>query len=263
MKPGIYENIPNETYHRGKGWADNLGSSGVKTLIEKTPAHYLFDKTNPNEPSQAMIFGSAFHSLVLEPDLNEVLWTSIGSRRTNAFKEVKKKNPEKIVVTQEEHEDLLIMLENTKNHELATSLLTNGKPEVSMVWEDMEYGFPCKCRPDWLRDDNIIIDVKTTGKSADAVQFSKACANFGYHISAAWYQAGVLAVTGQLCDFVFLVVETKAPFGVVVYAPDTEFMDRGREAIRPILPIYNECLKTNNWPGYSEKIETLSLPGWA
>lgn len=64
MEPGIYDNITNHDYHTGPG----ISKSGLD-LVAKSPAHYYHAKNaaNDNEPTVAQAFGTAFHSMLLEP----------------------------------------------------------------------------------------------------------------------------------------------------------------------------------------------------
>lgn len=68
MEPGIYPDIPNDEYHKGPG----VSKSGLD-LIAKSPAHYYHAvnaaNDNDREPTVAQAFGTAFHTLLLEPDV--------------------------------------------------------------------------------------------------------------------------------------------------------------------------------------------------
>lgn len=65
MQPGVYPNLSNEEYHGGPG----ISKSGLD-LIHRSPLHYRAAKTaaNDNEPTAAQAIGTAFHSLLLEPE---------------------------------------------------------------------------------------------------------------------------------------------------------------------------------------------------
>jgi hypothetical protein len=57
-------------------------------------------------------------------------------------------------------------------------------------------------------------------------------------------------------------VEKKAPYAVSVLAADQEMIEQGwRQALRE-LDVLATCKKANSWPGYSDQIETVSLPPW-
>lgn len=68
MKPGAYDGIPNAQYHGGPG----ISKSGLD-VIHRSPLHFkaLRDKANDDKPAptSAQIIGSAFHALVLEPEV--------------------------------------------------------------------------------------------------------------------------------------------------------------------------------------------------
>lgn len=69
MKPGIYADISNADYHGGEG----VSNSMLSVLREKSPLHLKAqrDAANDNrpEPTAAQRIGTAFHMLVLEPEL--------------------------------------------------------------------------------------------------------------------------------------------------------------------------------------------------
>lgn len=66
MKPGIYDNLSNADYHGG----DGISNSGL-SLVRKSPMHYLAKRVaaNDNARSEAFMIGTAFHALILEPEL--------------------------------------------------------------------------------------------------------------------------------------------------------------------------------------------------
>lgn len=64
MKPGIYDTISNHDYHAGPG----ISKSGLD-LVSVSPLHLIAKKSEPQGvPSHALYFGTAFHSLILEPE---------------------------------------------------------------------------------------------------------------------------------------------------------------------------------------------------
>lgn len=65
MKPGIYDNIPNEEYHSGPGV-----SKSQLDLIRRAPAVYKasIDGELNREPTAQQSLGTAFHCLILEPE---------------------------------------------------------------------------------------------------------------------------------------------------------------------------------------------------
>jgi exodeoxyribonuclease VIII len=74
---------------------------------------------------------------------------------------------------------------------------------------------------------------------------------------------GVQAATGKRPDqFIFICVESTAPYAVAVYAADAEMIERGYEQAMFDLGKLATCRAADSWPSYSDQIETISLPAW-
>ena len=173
-------------------------------------------------------------------------------------------NPGRQVLSEEVWQQLHDMRDAVINHPAAGALLESypGEAEKSVYWNDKTTGVLCRCRPDWWRDDNILVDLKTT-EDASTEGFAKSIANYRYDVQAAYYLDGVEAATGKRPKaFVFIAVEKKQPYGVGVYVLDAASLDLGRAQYQHDLAIYAECLANDNWPGYGDKIQTISLPAW-
>lgn len=173
-------------------------------------------------------------------------------------------NPGRIVLTPETWDQLHAMANAVHSHPAAGALLTGcpGEAEKSVYWNDAITGVLCRCRPDWWRDDNVIVDLKTT-EDASPEGFAKSMANYRYDVQAAYYLDGVQQATGKRPKaFVFIAVEKKTPYGVGVYVLDSDSLELGRAQYQHDLRIYAECVRTGEWPGYGDKIQTISLPAW-
>lgn len=267
--PGVYPDIDNETYHSVPG----ISKSGLD-LILKSPVHYkarYIDGIKTNQ-TPAMVIGSAVHTAVLEPEKFTLTYTVTPeiNRRTKAGKQewidFQEANKGKTILTPEDLELVRAMASSVFENKTASGVLTNhdgGKAEQSFFWEDYASETLCKCRPDFLREDGIVVDLKTT-TDASPVGFAKACANFNYHLQAALYLEGVTLVTGRKHNhFIFIAVEKTAPHAVGVYALDHEAIEIGRILMNTALGIYADCRNIDSWPGYVDRIEKISLPAWA
>lgn len=155
-------------------------------------------------------------------------------------------------------------------HPAAGKLLApgSGVAELSAYWRDQETGSLCRCRPDWWRHDGIVVDLKTA-RDASPEGFSKSILGWRYHVQAAYYLDGIKsarAARGVKMPapkaFVFVAVEKAAPYAVGVYTLDAQSVEIGRREYREDLAAYAQCRNSDVWPGYGDKIQSISLPEW-
>lgn len=261
IEPGIYDGISNATYHRDPA----LGSTSLKTLATRTPAHYQYDKQHPKS-SDAFTLGTAAHSLILEGDESAFTVVDAANWMSKAAKEAKEDALLSgcVPLLVKDYEQVVAMRDAVMAHPLARAALEGGAPEESVFWNH-ESGTALKCRPDMLHRGgklgNLIVDLKTV-QSADPREFAKSAANFGYHIQQAHYQAGLKSATGEDFDFVFVLIEKTGAYLPAVVQLDAEDVARGAEMAERSIRIYNECSKSGRWPGY-ESSAPIELPRWA
>lgn len=147
------------------------------------------------------------------------------------------------------------------------------------------------------RGQNMVVDLKTTD-DASLEGFGKSIANWRYDVQHPYYLDGlrqalkqsgdqapvegaaelsaywVDQATGMLCrcrpdfwrgepkHFVFIAVEKRPPYAVGVYVLDEESVEIGRAQYRADLERFAECVRTDSWPGYGDKIQKISVPAW-
>lgn len=254
--PGVIRGMPNADYHGAREW---LGSTSIKTLAMRTPAHYQHDMKHP-KTSDAFTFGSAVHSLALEGDTSLFEVVDAANWMTKAAKEAKAEAlaAGKYPMLPKEYADVVACRDSIMAHPLASKALTGHIAEQS-VFHVGDDGVQVKVRPDAYKP-GLIVDLKTT-VSADPNEFARTAYNFGYFISAAMYVDTWKAVTGEDVGFLFLLVEKTAPFLVSVVELDKEALDYGRSMVERGKRIYQECTASGEWPGYPNA--TVSLPKYA
>ena len=270
--PGIYADIPEEVYHSDKG---SLSQSGAKKLLPPScPAIFHYQREHGRPPKKEFDFGHAAHALVLGVgapirEIPDETLASNGAATTKAAKEfVAEARAEGATpLKSEEALQVYTMAEALKDHPIASTLLADGRPEVSAYWEDTATGITRRCRFDWLPnlDPNrrlIVPDYKTT-TDANPNKFAKSAADFGYYMQAPWY-LDALAELGVETDasFVFVVQSKVAPYLVSVVELDHTALLLGRRLNRRALEIYAECQESGIWPGYGDDVHYVSLPSW-
>lgn len=194
-------------------------------------------------------------------------------------------NSHRQVLEQEQWDQLKRMRDAVMAHPAANALLTGapGWAERSVYWTDPATGLLCRCRPDFWRQDGIVVDVKTT-EDASTEAFAQSIAGWRYHVQHPYYLDGIALMQDQVKDpamrqqfpeafvrpkaFVFLAVEKSArvvdgvALGVGVYVLDNDSVELGRIEYRQDLQRIAECTRSGIWPGYGDKIQPIELPKW-
>ena len=262
----IVRGLPAEQYHSDTATISKHGLD----LINRAPALYQHKLLNPEtERAPALRWGSLVHTRVLEPHLwdeTTIVAPDI-DRRTKVGKEAWESfialAGGREVISRDEALELEAIAAAVRAHPSAAALLDGDvSVEDSVYWTDEETGIACRARPDLIRCDGIVVDLKTT-QDASAGSFARDAAKYRYHVQAAFYLDGLRANGVAVDSFAFVAVEKSSPFLVQCFVADDDFVTAGRAAYRRDLELYKRCLTSGDWPGYAETIQPLSLPAWA
>ncbi len=249
-------NMPAAEYH-----AHPAVNKSLLDRIAKSPMHaraYLDGART--EPTAAMILGTAVHTAILEPARFASEYRVFeGDRRTKAGKEeyAALQATGATIIDADDYATVKAMAASVRANKTAASLLQDGIAEASIFWKDTLTGVECKCRPDWITNSGIVVDVKTT-EDASPAAFARSVMQYRYAVQAAHYLEGTEAER-----FVFIAVEKKAPYAVACYELDVDAMNFGDALRIRDLEAYAGCVEFNVWPGYPDEVQPLSLPAWA
>lgn len=267
---GVYHDLPNEAYHACKHAVSNSGLGDVL----QSPFHYWARHLNPDCPLErekaGQLEGTLAHCAILEPDQFEARYV-VGpdcSRATKVWKEfaAQAEADGKTAIKPDQYEAAMRQGDSVRKNTQAAEVLAKGLPEVSAFWIDPETGVLCRCRPDWVHqaegDRVILVDVKTYS-DASPEEFARQVARKGYARQDAMYSEGYYRASGMgVVGFLFVAVESTYPFAASVVMLDDDSRDVGFCEYRRALGIYADCLKNNEWPGYSTGVEIIRLPNW-
>lgn len=266
----IHLDMPEDVYHADPVPGGSLSSSGARRLLD-CPALFQHERLHGRPPRDTFDFGHAAHRLMLGAG-NDLAVIDADDWRTKAAKEARDAaRAEGLVpILAADHARAQVMAAAVREHPIASLLIDHerGRPEVSLFWPDPRTDVMCRARIDWLPDPIdgrrlIATDYKTAATAApDAL--GRSAASYGYHQQAAWYLAG-LRECGISDDaaFVFVAQEKTEPFLVTVYELDSQALRIGADLNARALALYADCASTDTWPGYSDDVVTVSLPGWA
>jgi hypothetical protein len=274
-EPRLIFDMLNSDYHSPEMKSRSISKSGLDQ-IAKSPAHFQWFLSNPTEETPALVFGRAFHTMILEPEKadEEIVilpdsWMTkkeCGISIEDQKENFRLQHRGKAFLTADMAEMARGMTKSVEEHAAARVVLRKdqGKAEVTALWTDVDTGVDCRARFDWLREDGLIVDLKTT-RCAKPEVFEKLALEHRYHVQAAFYMEAYRRVTGQEpAGFAFVAVEKEPPYCACVYVSQPDFLQLGRKEYLQNLTTYAECLKTNDWPGYEEmSLVKLDLPAYA
>lgn len=239
------------------------------------PQYFKWCEDNPQEPSEDLIVGSAFHKLVLENETfgKEFVVMPNIDRRTKLGKEQYEQfvlsSEGRQVITQEQYEMICAMRDSVLSNKYAVALL-KGNHEHSFYTEDELTKENIKVRPDCYRSvqDRIVITDLKSCRSAITEDFMRDVVKYSYDLQAYMYTLAVSKVMNipqEYVDFVFIAVEKKAPYMMNMLQADQFVLKRGEALFREYIGKYHECKETNHWWGLNGAygiINNLSLPNY-
>lgn len=265
LTPGVYDGIPAATYHA----LPALSSGGIKTLIQECPAVFFHEYLNPEteeEDSTKFDIGTVAHLIWLEPHLmaERLVLIDADAYRSNAAKDARAaalaagKTP-----LLKKHMPKIEAMRAVLERELPPGLMRGGKAERSYIWRDPKTGVVLKARPDWVRDDDmLIVDYKTSG-SAKPSNFERRIWDVGHHIQARDYLDGHMLLTKRRARWLWVVQATEAPNLVSIFEPTPGLLEMAAEDVRDAIDQYAECSRTGEWPSYTSTVQQVGPPGWA
>ncbi|MCK4525928.1 PD-(D/E)XK nuclease-like domain-containing protein [candidate division WOR-3 bacterium] len=259
--PGFYQDVSFHDY-----LADSaLNNSGLK-IFSQSPAKFAYWRDNEKPGTPTQVEGSALHCAILQPELFENQFGKGPAPRVGSAGRIKwdKANPKAIPLTPRQFDNVQGMSQAFEHTScsVARDLLAGGTPEMSIFWDDPGTHLVCKMRPDYLRADDIMIDLKSS-QAGSPQGFLREVRRWGYDRQAAWYERGLNAayqaagVNRRVEAFIFIVVENFSPYETAIYMLSDEIIETARQQIDIDLEKYIKCIKNNVWPGYVNEIVIL------
>jgi len=230
--------VDDETY-----FADNMyvTNSMLKTLLTGSTynlEHYL---NSENKETESLLVGSAFHCYLLEPNEfdSRYVYEPKFDKRTKAGKEAyaefEKTLEGRKPIPEHYQKAFEKIMERLESHDNAREMIKDAKDrEVIHFWEDVKTGLKCKGKVD-AEGKDFILDIKTTSKKADMVDFQKYAHDYMLAQQADYYIKG----TGKK-DFYFIVFEMKAPYNIGVYKMSDNAISYGNAYVDMTLNMYKE-----------------------
>ena len=236
MKPTLYtpDQITEEQYHAETGYGKGKFLTRSMICDYRHPLHFKrkhIDKLphlQTPSTSEAFTLGSLAESLIWGdapgdrfdiapkelPYGNKTCKFDLGNKTTQQWIADNNKDPSKLV-TQAQWDmvqDWVNQLETTAMGQWFMRQIRKGNAQRGLVvrWTDETTGLDLQCMLDFLIQDRIIVDAKTTG--GDITDFCRTSRKFGYDVQAAMYYEGFKQVIPGLSrDFLFALMEKNQP----------------------------------------------------
>ena len=238
-----------------------LNYSGSKELL-KSPAHYIQYMNRDREATKALRVGSYVHALVLDKPKAETAFAiaPVCDRRTKDGKQAFEAftaslQPGTTVLSADEAEESL---------KIAAAAL-GCIDRHGFKFKATEFMFMTtfmdaniKAAIDAVGEDGYLYDLKTC-EDASPAGFLKAVRAYRYNLQANFYKAAYTAgFKEHVQGFRFICVE-KETLQTAVYELGPDLMAYGYSDFIKAVETYKACLASNDWPGYSQEIQTLDL----
>jgi hypothetical protein len=220
----------NDQYHSDP----RVGSTMLKTALY-SPAEYRRRYVDENrlidDPSDALILGSAFHCLVLEPENFNSLFccrppnidgrTTDGKEKLAAFRLV---TVGKTELTAKLDKQAKSMAAAALAESVVVDLLKDAVKEQAIVWD--EDGIACKCKPDLFiprpdQSSDLILDLKSaddpTPECFGSPSSFSPIRKYRYDLQMYHYSRGVALRTGRPCSAGLIVTGKSDPWDTYLY----------------------------------------------
>ena len=257
--------MSNAEYHAHKA------ISKSKLDAARKSGRHLYDMLYgpPRDSTAAFDMGTVLHASALPGENADDIAVRMPAGMKKTTKEGKAfvaEHKGKIILNPSDAYVVDQMMLSLREHPFTAGLVNGelkGKSEQSFFCTDPETGLELKARPDFLMDDlSLIIDLKST-VDASPKGFQSSVARYRYFVQSSHYLDVIEGATGTRPQaFLFVAVEKVRPFATAVYMADQAMIDFGKQQAREDLNNIAQWIADNKFPGYSERVEEISLPKW-
>jgi hypothetical protein len=228
--------------------ADVVTSSSLRDFIRSPKLYHdrYVVRTLPQRQSDAMLFGSAVHMAVLQPNIfNDHYYADPYNIRSPKSRALAEENTGKVRLTNKSYDLCLAIAKAAWEHPQAATECREGDVEKP-IEARMRNGLTVRSKPDIINDGGIY-DLKTLGKPM--CFFQDHAFALGYHVQAGFYTGVSIGARDTLeRDFKFWVVTKQPPFEVQFFTiPYEECLAIWQSVCLPALNDLACCLTTNGW----------------
>ena len=262
----------------GEKWSDEFYNSieALRSTSIKVSGKSLFHFkaytdgliTPSAQQQKGWDLGRFRHSAVLEKNIDGAkVFPNIGKyskpRATKEWFAFQEENPNHIVITQDEYEELAGGFKAFWSHPEIREMMSGCQVEVIFCALCAESGLWGKCKTDIINlKDQWFGDFKACPEASDWA-FARFAARARYPIQIGMYSHFIELATGvKMKGFRFFVQEIKSPYYTDWFQLSDHDFTESRHYFHEVMNKVAVAHKENVWPGYSKR-DCLVLPPWA
>jgi PDDEXK-like domain of unknown function (DUF3799) len=274
-------NLTEADYHAERfSETPHLSASIATELILRSPYHAWLRHPKLGNirkmPSAAMAYGTVIHALVLGSGSENLVIVEAENFKTKIAQTIRDRaiSEGKTPILEADFDAAHRIVEAIHQAiDKAGFNLDAGRREQTVIWEEETSCGPIKCRGrlDFLHGDlPLVIDLKTV-HSAHPRKLRGIVEDHGYQIQQAAYRSALRKLRPECAgreDFVWLFVEelpegSPDPIMLTVARADGTLRELGDSQWKRACHEWSRCLKSIEWPGYSDGPVSIEASPWA
>jgi hypothetical protein len=246
-------------------------SNSFLTQFDRSPEHAKAGI----EETLSMKLGTMLHKYLLEPldffKIYHVLPDSIPKdKRLKIYKEYVLSNGEFEYISKDDLKGLEAIKNSLSIYKLYESItalefIEQSEKEMCYFWTEkiMDIEIQRRAKLDLHLQKGFINMIAEIKKTQDCRTFYRSVINYQYARQAATYQDAVKALTGHIPDIPFITIEMTAPFGVMAFELDNEYIEWGRNENFKSLCNYIKWKESGCKPElYKDGIHKIEMPNF-
>lgn len=278
MKSGIYRDMDSATYFGDPCVEPSLSQSIAKILIDRSPLHAKLEHprlcpatTDDDEAEKyvkAQAIGNAAHKIILGrgKEIDELQYPDFRTKEAKLARDMASAAGRVPILQKHmtDAEQMVAAAWSQLQHHEAKDALTNGSGEVALIWQ--EDGIWFRSLVDWLTHDlRAVYDYKSGGVSVAPHVIGMRMVDQGWDVQGAMIERGLDVLDPEGAGrrrFRFIAQENTAPFALTVCQLSESVMTMGRKKLQAAVNIWRQCIETNQWPAYINRVISPEYPGF-
>jgi hypothetical protein len=230
----------------------------------KSPAHYIEYLRKERKTTPAMLFGSMVHCLLLEPakfDSQFAVMENVDKRTKDGKEKYEAfliSSAGKEVVSRDQYDEAVQLVNKAFEMQHVRDAVS-GCHTFETEWRTEVEGLPFRGFFDGEADD-YILEVKTAN-DASPKTIIRDFYDRMYHLQAGLYN---LASGGK--EIKYLIIETTAPYSIILATPTSEYIDKGIADAHRLANEFHTCMENDLWnmsyDFYTKGEFVIDLPTW-